>query len=248
NEHAGMQEFLSEVMLATDQDSNDETTDEKVTLMTCHAAKGLEFKHIFVVGVEEELLPSAMSMNSTDKVEEERRLLYVAMTRAKETCTLTYAKTRFRNGQTVQTRPSRFLSEIGKSFVQMETSSDFSDNSQSSTFINPMDRYNSFRSEGRKSFASTYDSRKTSYGRSTPSYSGYSEKISIKPASGQKGQVPGTHTPDEVPVGTRIVHAKLGEGIVTKLDFVMGEGVITVKFAQAGEKKLYLRFAQFKIE
>ena len=248
NEHAGMQEFLSEVMLATDQDSNDETTDEKVTLMTCHAAKGLEFKHIFVVGVEEELLPSAMSMNSTDEVEEERRLLYVAMTRAKETCALTYAKTRFRNGQTVQTRPSRFLSEIGKSFVQMETSSDFSDNSQSSTFINPMDRYNSFRSEGRKSFASTYDSRKTSYGRSTPSFSGYSEKISIKPASGQKGQVPGTHTPDEVPVGTHIVHAKLGEGIVTKLDFVMGEGVITVKFAQAGEKKLYLRFAQFKIE
>ncbi|MDE6549065.1 MAG: UvrD-helicase domain-containing protein [Muribaculaceae bacterium] len=235
DERVGMQEFLSDVMLATDQDSSDDTSDEKVTLMTCHAAKGLEFKHVFVVGVEEELLPSAMSMNSTDEVEEERRLLYVAMTRAKETCVLTYAKTRFRNGQTVQTRPSRFLSEIGKKFVQIETSSDFSDSSQTSAFVNPMDRYNSFRSGGKKSFSSTYDpSRRSS--------------STIRPAGASKGNAPGTHSADEVPVGTHIVHAKLGEGVVTKLDFVMGEGVITVNFAQAGEKKLYLRFAQFNIQ
>ncbi len=235
-EHVGMQEFLSDVMLATDQDSSDETSDEKVTLMTCHAAKGLEFKHIFVVGVEEELLPSAMSMNSTDEVEEERRLLYVAITRAKETCVLTYAKTRFRNGQTVQTRPSRFLSEISKRFVQIETSSDFSDASQSSSFVNPMDRYNSFRTVSKRSFASSYDApRKVA-------------PLSVEGArSGGKNKINGTHSPEEVPVGTRIVHPKLGEGVVTKLDFVMGEGVITVKFNQAGEKKLYLRFAQFNL-
>ncbi len=231
NERTGMQEFLSDVMLATDQDSSDETSDEKVTLMTCHAAKGLEFKHIYVVGVEEELLPSAMSMNSTDEVEEERRLLYVAITRAKETCALTYAKTRFRNGQTVQTRPSRFLSEISKKFVQMEASSDFSDTAQPTTFINPTERYNSFRPAAKRSFSSSYDT-------------------SRKPATASisKGKpMAGTHSPEEVPVGTRIVHPKLGEGVVTKLDFVMGEGVITVKFNQAGDKKLYLRFAQFNI-
>ncbi len=235
NEHTGMQEFLSDVMLATDQDTGDETSDEKVTLMTCHAAKGLEFKHVYVVGVEEELLPSAMSMMSPDDVEEERRLLYVAMTRAKETCTLTYAKTRFRNGQTVQTRPSRFLSEIGKKFVQTETSSDFSENSASTSFVNPMERYNSFRSDRKKYSFHTESSRKSS------------ETSLIRPAvSG--GKTPGTHSPEEVPVGTRIIHSKLGEGIVTKLDFVMGEGVITVSFTQAGEKKLYLRFAQFNIK
>lgn len=234
DEHVGMQEFLSDVMLATDQDSNDETFDEKVTLMTCHAAKGLEFKHIYVVGVEEELLPSAMSMNSTDEVEEERRLLYVAMTRAKETCALTYSKTRFRNGQTVQTRPSRFLSEIGKKFVQIETSSDLSDSTPYSSFVNPMERYNSFRTPIKKSLASTYDKSQTS--------------PSIRPASTSKFKTPGTHSPEEVPVGTHIIHSKLGEGIVTKLDFVMGEGVVTVQFAQAGEKKLYLRFAQFNIK
>ncbi|MDE6378919.1 MAG: UvrD-helicase domain-containing protein [Muribaculaceae bacterium] len=232
DEHIGMQEFLSDVMLATDQDSADETSDEKVTLMTIHAAKGLEFKHIYVVGVEEELLPSAMSMNSTDEVEEERRLLYVAMTRAKVTCTLTYAKTRFRNGQTVQTRPSRFLSEIGKKFIHSETSSDFTDVSRPSSFVNPMDRYNSFRSGGKRSFATTSDSPR---------------RVSLGSAPSARKNA-GIHAPDEVPVGTRIVHPKLGEGVVTKLDFVMGEGVITVSFTQAGAKKLYLKFAQFDIK
>ena len=247
DERTGMQEFLSDVMLATDQDSTDETSDEKVTLMTIHAAKGLEFKHVYVVGVEEELLPSAMSMNSTDEVEEERRLLYVAMTRAKTTCALTYAKTRFRNGQTVQTRPSRFLSEIGKKFIQSETSSDFTDDSRGHQFVNPMDRYNSFRSGGKLSYASSYDSPRKSTSR--PGVAETS-RLSDKPApnTSSKGKNPGTHTPDEVPVGTKIIHPKLGEGVVTKLDFVMGEGVVTVKFTQAGDKKLYLRFAQFNIK
>ncbi|MDE5870839.1 MAG: ATP-dependent helicase, partial [Muribaculaceae bacterium] len=249
NEHVGMQEFLSDVMLATDQDSTDETSDEKVTLMTIHAAKGLEFKHVFVVGVEEELLPSSMSMNSTDEVEEERRLLYVAMTRAKETCALTYAKTRFRNGQTVQTRPSRFLSEIGKKFIQTETSSDISDESGSHSFTNPMDRYNSFRSTGKRSYGSTLDSApKFSLGLGESSRSIHSVGDSRGPSRSGKGKNPGTHTPDEVPVGTGIIHPKLGEGVVTRLDYVMGEGVITVRFSQAGDKKLYLRFAQFNIK
>ena len=247
DERVGMQEFLSDVMLATDQDSADETSDEKVTLMTIHAAKGLEFKHVYVVGVEEELLPSAMSMNSTDEVEEERRLLYVAMTRAKVSCALTYAKTRFRNGQTVQTRPSRFLSEIGKRFIKTETSSDFSDETSSSSFVNPMDRYNSMRSGGRRSYASTYDTpRRPIYGLGGAGKPSASQET---PAanSAEKGRNAGTHTPEEVPVGTRIIHPKLGEGVVVKLDYVMGDGVITVRFAQAGDKKLYLRFAQFNL-
>lgn len=251
DEHTGMREFLSDVMLATDQDTSDETSDEKVTLMTIHAAKGLEFKHIYVVGVEEELLPSAMSMNSTDEVEEERRLLYVAMTRAKTTCALTYAKTRFRNGQTVQTRPSRFLSEIGKKYIQTETSADFTDDSRTSSFVNPMDRYNSMRTGVRRSFVSTYDSpreasRRSTYGLSAQEPLRGTASTAGSVASGKKSA--GIHTPDEVPVGTHIVHPKLGEGVVTKLDFVMGEGVISVHFAQAGDKKLYLRFAQFDLK
>lgn len=250
---AGMQEFLSDVMLITDQDTKEDDSHDKVTLMTCHAAKGLEFKHVYVVGVEEELLPSAMSMSSVDEVEEERRLLYVAMTRAKETCVLTFAKTRFRNGQTVQSRPSRFLSEIGRKFIKTETSSDYEDVSSSVGFENPMDRYNSYRR--RESSYGYATGNKTSY-----QFYGYNAKSSAivenkvaKPSDAQEVVkksnmgITGTHTPDEVPVGTNILHSKLGEGVVTKIDFVMGEGVITVRFKQAGEKKLYLRFAQFQI-
>lgn len=230
----GMREFLSEVMLVTDQDKQEDDNYEKVTLMTCHAAKGLEFKHVYVVGVEEELLPSAMAMSSAEDVEEERRLMYVAITRAKETCVLTYARTRFRNGQTIQTRPSRFLTEIGRQFVRMETSSDYSDTGSSPSFINPAQRYGSFRKSAANDFPSirrASDEPTTSIPQSSPASQG----------------VAGIHSPNEVPVGTKIFHAKLGEGVVVKLDFVMGEGVVTVKFAHAGEKKLYLRFAQFTI-
>ncbi|MDE6342278.1 MAG: ATP-binding domain-containing protein, partial [Muribaculaceae bacterium] len=230
--NAGMQEFLSEVMLATDQDKGDDTSEEKVTLMTCHAAKGLEFKHIYVVGVEEELLPSAMSMSSPDEVEEERRLLYVAMTRAKETCVLTYAKSRFRNGQTVQTRASRFLSEIGRKFVQTESSTDLEDNTgfPRKTFTNPTARY-----------TDQYRSFTTLKRSGSPASDAVRQN---RPAADAQD----SHTPDEITPGTVIIHAKLGEGIVRKLDYVMGEGVITVDFKQAGEKKLYLRFARFKIK
>lgn len=245
--NAGMQEFLSDVMLITDQDTQEDDTKDKVTLMTCHAAKGLEFKHVYVVGVEEELLPSAMSMSSIDEVEEERRLLYVAMTRAKETCVLTYAKTRFRNGQTVQSRPSRFLSEIGRKFVKTESSSDYTDDSSSTAgFTNPMDRYNSYRRTTTSDFGNKF--RSPGQFQSKYQSSAGKRQSSIENSKQSAGDRPlGTHSSDEVPVGTRILHAKLGEGVVTKLDFVMGEGVITVRFNRAGEKKLYLRFATFQI-
>lgn len=254
---ASMQDFLSEVMLITDQDTKEDDNHEKVTLMTCHAAKGLEFKHVYVVGVEEELLPSAMSMNSVDEVEEERRLLYVAITRAKETCVLTYAKTRFRNGQTVQSRPSRFLSEIGRKFVKTETTSDYEDYPLTPSLRNPMDRYNSYRRSSATSYGSSFKSSDSSY-ENYRSSSNTAEKsgstTDTKPAlassistSSSRQMLPGTHTPEEVPVGTHILHSKLGEGTVIKLDFVMGEGVVTVRFKQAGVKKLYLRFAVFQI-
>lgn len=111
-ENVFMTDFLSEVSLATDQDRSDDDSNEKVTLMTIHAAKGLEFSNIFVVGVEEDLLPSAMSKNSPREIEEERRLLYVAITRAKKFCMMSYASSRYRNGQTEMTKPSRFLRDI----------------------------------------------------------------------------------------------------------------------------------------
>lgn len=116
-ESVGMTEFLAEVSLATDADEKEDNDEPKVTLMTVHAAKGLEFKHVYIVGAEEELFPSAMSMDSIAQIEEERRLMYVAITRAKESCTISYAKSRFRNGQTVMSSPSRFIAELDPRYI-----------------------------------------------------------------------------------------------------------------------------------
>ncbi len=115
-----LSDFMGMASLATDQDRKDDDMQatERVTLMTAHAAKGLEFNNVFVVGVEEELFPSAMAMGSAREVEEERRLLYVAITRAKQFCMLSYANSRFRNGQTVMPLPSRFLKDISNDYLR----------------------------------------------------------------------------------------------------------------------------------
>ena len=140
-----MTDFLAEVSLATDQDEKD-TSKDRVTLMTVHAAKGLEFKNVIVVGVEEELFPSAMASDSLQAIEEERRLLYVAITRAKEFCMLSYASSRYRNGQTMVTRPSRFLRDIDPQYIKMIQGSDLDDAPRG---INPLDNYRaSYHSQG----------------------------------------------------------------------------------------------------
>ncbi len=105
--------------LATDQDSDDTAGENRVTLMTVHAAKGLEFDNIFVVGVEDDLFPSSMSKNSIMEIEEERRLLYVAITRARNFCMLSFATSRFRNGQTVITFPSPFFRDIDPAYLRL---------------------------------------------------------------------------------------------------------------------------------
>ena len=140
-DNLSMEAFLSEISLATDQDQED-SDEPKVTLMTVHAAKGLEFKNVYIVGVEEDLFPSIMSQDSMADIEEERRLLYVAITRAKENCTITYAKSRFRNGQTQTCRPSRFIADIDSKYLRMESSDSIGNNSYASNqFLNPLARY-----------------------------------------------------------------------------------------------------------
>lgn len=134
-EDLSMAAFLSEVSLATDADEKDKEPGPKVTMMTVHAAKGLEFKHVHIVGAEEELFPSSMAMDSLAEVEEERRLMYVAITRARKTCVISYAKSRFRNGQTRMTNPSRFLREIDPRYLSRQ--SDEHETQPAAGFIRP---------------------------------------------------------------------------------------------------------------
>ena len=112
-----MVNFLEEVSLLTDQDNESEDDINKVTLMTIHSSKGLEFKNVYVVGVEEGLFPSSMTVESEQGVEEERRLFYVAVTRAEVNATISFARTRYKFGESSFCRPSRFISEISPEYI-----------------------------------------------------------------------------------------------------------------------------------
>jgi DNA helicase-2/ATP-dependent DNA helicase PcrA len=121
--NTGLAGFLSEISLLTDQDNDKDKHENKVTLMTAHASKGLEFKNVFVAGVEEDLFPSSLAKDSPYAIEEERRLFYVAITRAEENCILTYAQSRFRNGKINMSSPSRFLRDIDTQYLDASLSS-----------------------------------------------------------------------------------------------------------------------------
>ncbi|MBC8110967.1 MAG: ATP-binding domain-containing protein, partial [Verrucomicrobia bacterium] len=115
--------FLQSVALLTNADDDDKKDNDKVTLMTVHSAKGLEFKNVFVVGMEEDLFPSQMMLGSRESLEEERRLFYVAITRAEHKLTLSYAETRYQFGRLKQCEPSRFLKEIDENFLKVSSKS-----------------------------------------------------------------------------------------------------------------------------
>lgn len=221
NSAVDMTSFLNEVSLATDQDEAETDDQTKVTLMTAHSAKGLEFKHIIVVGVEEELFPSALSMNSLSEVEEERRLLYVAITRAKETCALTFSGTRFRNGQTVLTRPSRFLNEINREFVDTRSSLSLQMN-ENGPMANPRENY--YRNNLKFSTPKKVVSRD------------YTSKVELERSSDGK-----------LEKGTKIRHTIFGEGKVEKIENVSGDDIAVVDFKNVGIKKLMLKYAKYTI-
>src|SRR5690554_566381 len=113
-------EFMEDVALATDAD-NDKGDSDRVALMTVHLAKGLEFPYVFIVGLEEDLFPSGMSMNTRSELEEERRLFYVALTRAEKQAYLTYAQSRYRWGKLIDAEPSRFIEEIDDAYIEYLT-------------------------------------------------------------------------------------------------------------------------------
>jgi DNA helicase-2/ATP-dependent DNA helicase PcrA len=225
-EQCTMQDYLAEISLATDADTESADGDdaEKVTLMTIHAAKGLEFGNVFVVGVEEDLLPSAMSKDSMAEVEEERRLLYVAITRAKRFCMLSYASSRFRNGTTITTSPSRFLRDIDRIYLNFVTGTTI-DSKQTST---------------------QYERSKT-YGTHSNAYAAKSVEPK-SPVATQTADGGMLHEAHELSVGMKIVHNRFGNGVITQIDALNPAGPrIVVNFNNVDFKTLLLRFAKFTI-
>lgn len=251
-----MTDFLAEVSLATDQDEKD-TSKDRVTLMTVHAAKGLEFKNVMVVGVEEELFPSAMASDSPQAIEEERRLLYVAITRAKEFCMLSYASSRYRNGQTMMTRASRFLRDIDPQYIKMVQGSDLDSAPRG------YDPVAGYRESFHSSPVSLVSGRLSGGGASKPPGGGASASANwfarssdrktgkrVEDASGANAADSGDftlHDTSELYGGQRIHHARFGRGTIDDVIDDVAGAKITVTFAAEGRKTLLLRFARFRI-
>ncbi len=225
--------YLQEVSLLSDIDEDDSQSEDKVTLMTIHSAKGLEFDAVIVCGMEEGLFPSEQSVNNPQQIEEERRLFYVAMTRARNHLVLTYAKERFRYGTTERYRPSRFLTEIDSRYLKILRSA-------GSCF--PFEeRGTSIRRPA--SFGPSITTRPLLRKTQTPPPSP-SRFVRLSPT--QQTSSPAASATTLNP-GDRIAHDRFGEGVVVSIE---GTGLDTkarVNFDNAGEKQLLLRFAKFKV-
>lgn len=236
NNAVSLYDFLSEVSLLTDQDTDKEADQPKVTLMTIHASKGLEFKNVFIVGLEEDLFPSAMAKNEFRGLEEERRLFYVAITRAEEFCMISYAKSRFRNGTTNITNPSRFLLDIDKSYLNIVGGDIQSKSYQQPADVDYQERAASIRNTQIANTKTSSSERELNL--SIP-------KIrNAKNAKPKEGAGIGS---EELQVGSKIKHERFGIGEVTLISGDADSRKATVSFENSGIKQLLLKFARFEI-
>ncbi len=224
-----LDEYLQNVVLLTDQDTDKDEHADTVKIMTAHAAKGLEFRHVFIAGVEENLFPSQMAIGSQRELEEERRLFYVALTRAKEHVTITYANTRFRWGDVSACRPSRFLQEIDNRYLDYPA-------------IEPV-----------------FTTPETGIGQKQPFNFSKKNTIThnnIRPgqetthivSTGRKTEVPfKPDNPRQIQSGMEVEHARFGRGKVLQIEGTFPEAKATVFFKDFGQKQLLLKFAKLKI-
>ncbi len=245
DEHYQIGDFLAETSLLTDQDMND-PDGEKVTLMTVHAAKGLEFKNVIIVGVEEDLFPSAMSAGSLYQIEEERRLLYVAITRAEVNCVITYATSRYHNGQTKSCVISRFLRDIAPQYLLMGSTNSAPMPSRKRTSWDdwedgpvPEKPRRTIESKPRSTRPSL-TTPTTPLRPATPS-----RPATPAPSSAASGDFT-IHTVDELKVNDEVLHQRFGRGTIINID-TSGDAKIDVVFGDGQTRKLLLKFAKFQI-
>lgn len=239
-EDASLTAFLEDVALATDFDSEKKDEEPRVSLMTIHLSKGLEYPYVYIVGLEENLFPSAMSMNTRSELEEERRLFYVALTRAEKVAYLTYAQTRYRWGKLTDGEPSRFLEEIDDQFLEYLTpktpepsanrfidASLFDDSPKKIRFQKPIQRK-------RKEFQAK------------------KEKPAIIPPKGRMKKVSEASSKinlfdGDIAVGNVVEHNRFGTGEVIGLEGKGPNKKAEIKFGTVGKKKLLLQFAKLKV-
>ena len=234
-----LSEFLEDVALATDFDNEKEDDPDCVYLMTIHLSKGLEFPVVFIVGLEEDLFPSALSLNTRSELEEERRLFYVALTRAEQKAILTYTLSRYRWGKLVDAEPSRFIEEIDDQYLE---------------YVIPKDDY-VFKPMIDKSIFGGFDSPKNILTKKPQA-----TKINIAPSQNQLGKlrkINASDTPQTAPVsshidqleeGITVAHDRFGYGEIVSIEGKGNDKKALIDFRGVGQKHLLLRFAKLKIK
>lgn len=251
-------DFLADVSLSGDLDPAEEKDDSEkdyVAMMTIHQAKGLEFKNVFIVGVEENLIPSDMSLNEPGGVEEERRLFYVAITRAEENCFLSYAKSRFRNGKSEPGKASRFLKDIDKQYIRQI--------GEDRETINYGASGGGFFGGNYGGSSNNYSNRSSSNIKTQPptpssptrnpvlDFSGRAVKLSAQEKPNLVSHIPNSGSLSvggkNVTIGTRIEHSRFGQGTVKEISGEGDNARIVVKFDNVGDKTLLLKFAKITV-
>lgn len=232
NDIRTLDEYLQEIALLTSVDVADQDNSKKVSLMTIHAAKGLEFPYVYIAGVEENLFPSQLSITSREDLEEERRLFYVAMTRAMRKLTISYAETRFKWGNLTFCEPSRFIEEIDEQYIAEETR--YKNKTNFST-----EKYNDY-------FELPSHKLKTKPTPKVPE-----KLIPLKKTENQSFNTkPIEYDPDiakKIHVGMTVNHDRFGNGTVVAIEGTDGNTKATINFTAFGQKQLLLKFAKLKI-
>ena len=266
-DEAYLTDYLQDVALLTDADSEGEKDEPRVSLMTIHAAKGLEFATVFVVGLEENIFPSPLAAVSVRELEEERRLLYVAITRAEKHCILTNAKNRFRYGKMEFDNPSRFIDEIDASLIEG------GEEAPESSFGGGRSSYGGYGSEGGYGGRMPWDRDRSGYRRESQNAKPVASQFMADPKPGFKSvrAVNAAHrimgdtassssvalagssaskassAAGSLSEGCRIEHQRFGIGTVLKIEGTGENTKATVEFQNAGTKQLLLKFAKFTI-
>jgi DNA helicase-2/ATP-dependent DNA helicase PcrA len=224
--------YVQDIPLLTDQDTKNEEDANTVTLMTIHASKGLEFPYVFIVGLEENLFPSQLSINSRSELEEERRLFYVALTRAEKQCWLSFATSRYKWGNLIHSEPSRFIEEIDPIYIDASGAVP--------TRGKPMGH----------DFEGGLSGRTNPWAQSKPTGSPTPktprQKLVKVPSNKQENTFQGDDT-SGLKEGTKVEHARFGLGVVKTIEGQPGNIKATVAFEGVGDKQLLLKFAKLKI-
>jgi DNA helicase-2/ATP-dependent DNA helicase PcrA len=228
DEKSTLSEFMIDVALLTDADNEKDEDKNKITLMTIHSSKGLEFPHVFLVGLEENLFPSQMVLNSRSELEEERRLFYVAITRAEKTCTISYATSRFVFGSLTSSEPSRFISEIDKEYIQLENA------------------YQEQRPGGRSLSSLGNSSSNRFQGGLNKRMEQPTNLRSLKELN-SNNSIASSSLDGILKVGYNVLHERFGKGKVIQIEGSGAEKKAVIFFPHEGSKTLLLKFAKLEI-